>query len=187
MGGTRLQNKSKHEWHHYGYEQSIMVVDYLWTHCILRMFSNLMYFVPGMKSDHISAKLLSTFSFSFPLPLHPPPPPSLCMYVCVFMPAFWLRGNHHSQDSCLSFKEKLLSWHLKLICKLGLDQLGAIRAHSGAGSPIMLSCWLHSSSIRHWPNTLSAQQSIFHHATVHRTVGPSSYIFTWRTYNTNQW
>ncbi len=62
------------------------------------------------------------------------------------------------------FQEKLLSWHLKLICKLGLDQFGAVGAllWHWHWPPIMLSCWLHSSSVRNKPNALCG---IFQHAT----------------------
>lgn len=43
------------------------------------------------------------------------------------------------------FQQKLLSWHLKLICKLGLDQFRAVGAllWHWHRPQIMLSCWLH--------------------------------------------
>lgn len=49
------------------------------------------------------------------------------------------------------FQEKLLSWHLKLICKLGLDQCGVVGAllWHWHWPPIKLSCWLYSSSVRY--------------------------------------
>lgn len=54
------------------------------------------------------------------------------------------------------FQEKLLSWHLKLICKLGLDQFRAVGAllWHWHWPPIMLSCRLQSGSIKPKPNAL---------------------------------
>lgn len=80
----------------------------------------------------------------------------VCLFVCLSLslslvstPVLWLWESHHSLSS--QFQEKLLSWHLKLICKLGWDQFGAVGAllWHWHWPPILLSCWLHSSSIRH--------------------------------------
>lgn len=104
------------------------------------------------------------------------PVPLLCLSVCLF-DSFTLSFTHpHSLSLFLSglctsfvalrepsqlrlssqFQEKLLSWHLKLICKLGLDQFGAVGAllWHWHWPPIMLSCWLQRGSIRHKPNAL---------------------------------
>lgn len=59
--------------------------------------------------------------------------------------ALWQPESHRKLRRSSQFQQKLLSWHLKLICKLGLDQFRAVGAllWHWHRPPIMLSCWLH--------------------------------------------
>lgn len=82
---------------------------------------------------------------------------SLYLFVClsvslslspVSTPALWAAREPSLLRLPCQFQEKLLSWRLKLICKLGSDRFGAARAFlwHWHWRSIMLSCWLHRSS-----------------------------------------